>query len=451
MVSAMINRLYLLAALLLGLSVWQSDSYAQQPAAEELAADDGYEEIKLFTYVLETIREQYVDPEKATYEKLINSALKGMLADLDPHCQFMQPQVFEKLKQSTDSTYEGIGVTVSSKNEKLTVITVREDGPAGRAGVLPGDHILKVNDSLTEDVGLTEAVEMLRGKPGESLKLTVRRPTGELLELEMVREVIQQSSVKDIMLLDERYAGDRKIGYARVLQFSAPTTEELANGLDKLEQEGMEAMILDLRNNPGGLLNTAIDMCGLFVDPGDVVLTTEGKPGSGRPSKTYRTSKKKQRRPREYPLIILLNHSSASASEVVAGALQDLQRCIVLGTTSFGKGSVQTILPIENSGGKAIRLTTAKYYTPNHVTIHEKGVEPNIRVGLQPAEEKALMRWFNRENLSPEARKQAERFTDPQVARAADTLKGILIYADRAEPAKVKPQEEADAAEAAEE
>ncbi len=415
------------------------------PAQEEISAEEteteGFEEIKLFTRVLETIRQSYVDPEKVSYEWLINSALEGMLADLDPHCQFMQPRVFEELQESTDSTYQGIGITVSTKNENLSVITVREDGPAARAGVIPGDSIVKVNDTLTEDVGLSEAISLLRGRPGEKISLTIRRPsTGELLEKEMVREIMKESSVKDVMMLDPSYAGGHKIGYARILQFSGPTAEELADALDRLEKQGMEAFILDLRNNPGGLLQSAIDVCGEFVKAGTVVLTTEGKPGSGE-VRVKRTSANRKRRDREYPLAVLINHSSASGSEVVAGALQDLKRCIVVGTTSFGKGSVQTILPIEGSGGKAIRLTTAKYYTPNHVTIHENGVEPNIIVSLDPAEEKALLRWFGRNILSPEDRREAERFVDPQISRAADALKGVLVFAERKKKPATAPDE----------
>ncbi len=418
--------------------LWSILAISQSAHSQQAAVpDDGYEEMKLFTRVLETIREKYVDSDKVTYEKLINSALEGMLADLDPHCQFMQPTVFKQLQQNTDSTYQGIGITVSSKNDQLSVVTVREDGPAARAGLLAGDHILKVNDVLTEDVGLAEAVNMLRGRPGETLKLTVRRPaTGELLEMNMVREVIRETSVKDIMMLPSSYAGPHKIGYARILQFSEPSAKELADGLDKLEQEGMEAFILDLRNNPGGLLRSAIDICGEFVKAGTAVLTTEGKPGSGE-IRTYRTSAEQKRRERDYPLVIIVNQFSASASEVVSGALQDLKRCVVVGATSFGKGSVQTILPIEGSNGKAIRLTTAKYYTPNHITIHENGVTPNIPVPLSPGEEIALMKWFDRENLSPEAKKEAEKFVDPQIGRAADALKGVLVYSARNKPAPI--------------
>jgi len=394
---------------------------------EEAKEDTGFKEMELFTEVLETIRQGYVDSDKATYEKLINSALEGMLASLDPHSQFMQPKVFDQLKRHTDSTYEGIGVTISTKNEVLTIVTAREDGPAARSGVLPGDQILKINNQLTEDLGMEEAVNMLRGKPGESLKLTVRRPaTQKLHEFEMKREVIKQSSVEDVRILDQRLTAPYRMGYARILQFSEPTAEELADALDKLEQEGMDAFVLDMRNNPGGLLGSAIDVCGEFVKAGTVVLTTEGKPGSGE-IKVYRTSAEKKRRDRDYPLAILVNHSSASGAEVVSGALQDLKRCIVVGETTFGKGSVQSIIPIGE--GKAIRMTTAKYYTPSHRTIHENGVIPNIVATLTPTQEQQLAEWFSRDTLSPEERQRVENFTDPQLVRAVDAMKGALVYA----------------------
>lgn len=394
---------------------------------ESAAGDAGFTEMELFTEVLETIRQSYVDPDKVTYEKLINSALEGMLASLDPHSQFMQPKVFEQLKRHTDSTYEGIGVTISTKNDVLTIVTAREDGPAARAGVLPGDQILKINNQLTEEIGMAEAVNLLRGKPGESLTLTVRRPaTQKLHEFSMKREVIKQSSVEDIRILDPRLTAPYRMGYARILQFSEPTAEEFADALDKLEQEGMDAFILDMRNNPGGLLGSAIDVCGEFVKAGTVVLTTEGKPGSGE-IKIYRTAAERKRRDRDYPLAILVNHASASGAEVVSGALQDLKRCIVVGETTFGKGSVQSIIPIGE--GKAIRMTTAKYYTPSHRTIHENGVIPNIVATLTPAQEQQLAKWFSRDTLPPEQRQQIENFTDPQLVRAVDAMKGALVYA----------------------
>ena len=227
-----ILRHFLLLAGLASLPAWPLDSGAQEA---EVDADSGFKEIELFTEVLETIRQGYVDSDKVTYEKLINSALEGMLADLDPHCQFMQPKVFEQLKRHTDSTYEGIGITISTKSEALTIVTAREDGPAARAGILPGDQILKINNQLTEDIGIAQAVNMLKGKPGESITLTVRRPaTQKLHEFEMKREIIKQSSVKDARILNPRLTAPYRMGYARILQFSEPTAVELADALDKL-------------------------------------------------------------------------------------------------------------------------------------------------------------------------------------------------------------------------
>jgi carboxyl-terminal processing protease len=435
-----------LSALLIAGLLCSDGAAPSSRAQEEPAEDSGFKEMELFTEVLETIRQGYVDSDKVTYEKLINSALEGMLASLDPHSQFMQPKVFDQLKRHTDSTYEGIGVTISTKNEVLTIVTAREDGPAARAGVLPGDQILKINNQLTEEIGMTEAVNMLRGKPGESLTLTVRRPaTQKLHEFTMKREVIKQSSVEDARILDPRLTAPYRMGYARILQFSEPTAEELADALDKLEQEGMDAFVLDMRNNPGGLLGSAIDVCGEFVKAGTVVLTTEGKPGSGE-IKVYRTSAEAKRRERDYPLAILVNHSSASGAEVVSGALQDLKRCIVVGETTFGKGSVQSIIPIGE--GKAIRMTTAKYYTPSHRTIHENGVIPNIVATLTPSQEQQLAQWFSRDTLSPEERQQVENFVDPQLVRAVDAMKGALVYAKTIAKGTEPPKDGAPAAKA---
>jgi carboxyl-terminal processing protease len=402
---------------------------AQKPGSPPLPdEDDAFQQIKMFTQILELVRESYVDPEKTTYKNLISSALEGMLADLDPHSQFMHPKVFEQLKKNTDSTYEGVGITISFRNEVLSIVTVREDGPAARADILPGDQILKINQFLIKNTGLSEAVALLKGKPGESLKLTLRRPaTKEVFEVEMIREVIKQETVKDIGLVDAKLTSPYKVGYARILQFNQPTAEEFSIALDDLEEKGMDAFILDLRNNPGGLLNSAIAVCGEFVAPGTLVLTTEGREGLGL-IKPYRTPSSK-RRERNYPLAILVNHSSASGSEVVAGALQDLNRAIIVGETTFGKGSVQSILPTDD--GAAIRITTAKYYTPSRRTIHENGVNPNIVSTLTPDEEHQLMRWWQRDSLSPEERKEVKEYQDRQLIRAVDAMKGALVYTKR--------------------
>jgi len=413
------------------------------PAAVEDADDLGFEEIEMLTAVMELIRQNYVDKSKVSYEKLVNSALEGMLDNLDPHCQFMHPELFEQMKRDTGGTYEGVGITIAIRNEVLTIVAVREDGPAARAGVLPGDQVIKINTFLSDKVGLGEAMQLMRGKPGQKLNLTLRRPaSNQLIEVEMVREVIKESTVKDVALLEPRYAGDRKIGYLRLTQFSEPTEHELVEGLDTLEKMGMEAFVLDLRNNPGGLLTSAVNTCGEFVGPGTVVLTTEGREAISN-NKTYRTSPRKQHT-RDYPMAILVNHASASGAEVVSGALQDLHRAIIVGETTFGKGSVQSIIPVPTGPGYALRLTTAKYYTPSKRTIHENGVEPNIVATLTPEEEMNLMQWFRRDTLAPAEQAKLAEWQDRQLARAVDALKALVFVQGEkkaaAGPAKPEPQ-----------
>ncbi|MFT5466968.1 MAG: carboxyl-terminal processing protease [Verrucomicrobiales bacterium] len=432
----------------------EKDPDAEPDEAPSLIPDEGeddfgYREIELLATVIELIRQNYVDEKEITYEQLMNSALEGMLSNLDPHCQFMHPDVFQQMQRETNSTYEGVGVTVAYRNDVLTIVAVREDGPAAREGVLPGDQVLKINDFLADKVGLTEAMQLMRGKPGQKLALTLRRPANnQLLEVEMVREVIRESTIRDVVLLEPRYSGDLKIGYLRLTQFNEPSAGELVEALDDLERQGMEALVFDMRNNPGGLLSSAIQVCGEFVPPGTVVLTTEGRNKAAN-TKVYRTSPAK-RRPRDYPLAILVNHGSASGAEVVSGALQDLHRAIIVGVTTFGKGSVQSIIPVPGRGN-AIRLTTAKYYTPSKRTIHENGVEPNIVATLTPQEEVLLMKWFRRETLPPAEQEKAAKWTDRQLGRAVDALKGALIYAEvlgakpepvvepKPEPKKPKP------------
>ena len=399
--------------------------------ASQFEKESGYEQIKLFTRVLEIVRQNYADSDKVNYDSLIGDALEGMLAGLDPHSQFMQRPIFEQLKRSTDNTYDGVGITIAIKSDTLAIVAVREDGPAARAGVLPGDQILRIGDIATDKVGLTEAIFLLKGKPGKALTLTLRRPaTKELIEIEMIREVIQRDTVKDAQLLPKSIAGRHKIGYIRLLQFSTRTADELGEQLNHLEDQGMEAFVLDMRNNPGGLLNSAIDVCSEFLPPKTLVLTTEGRPEVADVTTFY--TDKRSDEVRSYPIAILVNYASASGAEVVAGALQDLNRAIVVGSTTFGKGSVQSVMPV--GSGTAIRLTTAKYYTPSKRTIHENGVIPNIVVSLTPSEEKRLMQeWRDHareDDVAGEDQNDAKPFQDRQLARAVDAIKGALVYSD---------------------
>ncbi|MGK0187014.1 MAG: carboxyl-terminal processing protease [Verrucomicrobiales bacterium] len=423
--------IFVVAALaLLSPASGQEDPTIATTAAPE-EADNGYAEVELLLRAMEIVREQYVDESKVSYASLVNHALAGMLGSLDPHSQFLYPELYAQVKDSLEEgTYDGVGIAVAPKNGTLSIVSVREDGPAARASVLPGDQIIQIGERLTKDLPIVDAVQLLRGSPGETLKLILKRPaTEEMRNVEILREVIKEETVKDVMLLDAAMTGNRKIGYARLLQFNKPTAGELRDALDTLEDQGMEAFILDLRNNPGGLINSAVDVCGEFVPPETAIVSTEGRVRAhDRPP--YRTASRKQRE-RNYPLMILVNHSSASGSELVAGALQDLHRAVIVGETTFGKGSVQAIIPMPQ--GTALRLTIAKYYTPEKWTIHERGVTPDIVATLTPEQEERVFKWWG---ASPDSRAQSDAKSlamlgDRQLQRAIDALQGVLVLQGR--------------------
>ncbi len=403
---------------------------ADAEAARQFAAemdDDAYRQIQVLAEAIQMIRQNYVDEGKVSYERLIESALEGMFAGLDPHSQYMHRRLFEQMSKSQTNTYNGVGISISFKGGSLRIVAVREEGSAARAGVLPGDEIIRIGETLTEKLSLEESTQLLSGNPGETLSVVLRRPaTGELLEKEMVREVLQETTVKDVMLLEGDGNGDAKIGYCRLLQFNEPTARELSNALDDLEVKGMRALVLDLRNNPGGLLSSAVDVCAEFVPPNTTVVTTEGRIPSQNPP-PYKT-RVAHGRVREYPMAILVDASSASASEVVSGALQDLHRAIIVGVTTFGKGSVQSIIPMGLGTGAAMRLTTAKYYTPSHKVIHGVGVTPNLIATLTPKEEEQLALWRDRATLDEEDTRKLDGFTDRQLERAVDALRAVLVF-----------------------
>ncbi len=401
--------------------------FAQEDKAEKSDKDSPYEQIKLLSTAIEMIRQNYVDEAKIGYQKLMRAALRGMLQSLDPHSQFMEPTSFEDMKEDTESRFGGLGLHVTERDGDLIIVAPMEDSPSFRAGILPGDQIIKINGQSTERMGISDAFEKLRGTVGTKVTLTILRPgTKEIKEFELVRENIKVWSVKDAKMLPPGMSGESKIGYARITQFNAPTAEELAKKLDELEKQGMQAFILDLRFNPGGLINSAVDVAGMFLPPATVVCTTEGRVASQ--SRKY-TANPALRRRANYPLAVLINFGSASGSELAAGALKDTNRAIIVGETSFGKGSVQSIMPLPD--GSAVRLTTAKYYTPSHNLIHEHGIAPTIRAGMTSEQERQLM-VSRRENLTEEQRKKdLSGFRDTQLERAVDSLKGVLVYRER--------------------
>lgn len=396
--------------------------------------DDAYRQMELLTRAMETIRQSYVNESQITYEALVEGALEGMLRKLDPHCEYMGRSLFEDMRREQADESEGVGISVALREGTLTIVSMREDGPAARAGVLSGDQMVRINDVLTDSVGVAEAIQLLTGKAGETLKLTVRRPgTKQFIEFSLVRETLSETSVHDALLLTPRLAGEYKVGYARVSEFTQATARDLSDALDNLEKQGMQAFVLDMRNNPGGLLDSAVAVCGEFLPEGTVVVTTEGRIASQNPP-PYRTPTREGKKPRRYPMAVLINHASASAAEITAGALQDLKRAIVVGTTSFGKGSVQSIIPMKN--GAAMRLTIAKYYTPSHRTIHEHGVEPNIVSALSTEEEIRVAKWRMNHSTGEAAAIEISNLGDKQLERAVDALKGALVFES------FKPKEE---------
>ncbi len=393
-------------------------------AAEDPLEDDPYAAVSVFAAALQLIRQDYVEGDRVSYRELTQNALRGMLTALDPHSQFMSTEDFERMQDDTRDQFGGLGIRVEVRNGMLTVVSPMEDTPGAKAGLLAGDQIVEIDGTTTEDMELSEAVALLRGEPGSAVALRIFRPaTKEVKKIDVVRAIIRVASVQDAALLDTEDVGPHRIGYVRIAQFNEPTAAELERKLDTLFKEGMEALVLDLRNNPGGLLNSAVDVAAQFLPPRQLVVYTEGRTPSQR--KNYKTPGGYEERP-WFPLAVLINGGSASASEIVAGALKDLDRAVVVGETTFGKGSVQSVLSLAD--GSALRLTTAKYYTPGAQVIHEKGITPTILATMSIEQERAMMARRNEETLDDAEQARIARIEDTQLNRAVDALKAVLVY-----------------------
>jgi carboxyl-terminal processing protease len=391
--------------------------------------DNGYSQIAIFAKAVQLLRQDYVDGGKTGYHDLISAAMKGMLASLDPHSQYMDPNDFRDMQDDTRSRFNGLGIEVSMKNGLPTVVTPMEDTPAAKAGILSGDQILKINNAATDKMDLQDAVNLLRGAPGQKVTLTLLRPsTKEVKDYTLERVEIKVQSVKAAHLLEPELTGQFRIGYVRLIQFNEPTADELSKALDDLQKQNVQALIVDLRNNPGGLLNSAVDVCSQFLPPNTKVVSTQGRTASQQ--RDYSTSSAAKERP-QFPMAVLINEGSASGAEIVAGALKDLKRAILVGETTFGKGSVQNVLQLPD--GSALRFTTAKYYTPSKQVIHGNGVAPSIRVAMSPEQERALFtsRSNSGETAKPADEKDLIKSKDPQMLRAIDALKGVMIYAQQ--------------------
>ncbi len=404
-------------------------------SAEAAEKDSPYLSLELFSYVMEKVRKDYVDGQKLTYQELVYAALKGMLNTLDPHSEFMEPQKYKELQNDTQGAFGGLGIVIAMKDNFITVVAPMEDTPGFKAGILSGDRIIRIDGKSTEKMSLQDAVKYLRGEPGTDVQITILRPSSNTVkDYKLTRAVISIDMVKDINGKKEFPLSENKIGYVRLVQFGEKTSGDLEAALNKLKAQGMQALVLDLRWNPGGLLEQAVDVCEKFLPRGELVVTTEGRNPS---QNTVRRALGRGDTIKNMPMVVLVNLGSASASEIVAGCLQDLKRAIILGEKTFGKGSVQSIIPLAPlpDGVPALRLTTAKYYTPSHKVIHEEGITPDIIVPMTEEQERQVQLRNTPggvESLEDKDRERMATTRDPQLDRAMDLLKGITLFTQRA-------------------
>ena len=396
-----------------------------------------YDQLNLFSEALDIIQKNYV--EEPGSEELVRGAIKGMLTSLDPHSTFMTPDMYKEMQIDTKGEFQGIGITIGIRDGILTVIAPIDDTPAFRAGILAGDKIVMIEDTPTKDISLMEAVKLMRGPKGTKVTISiVREGEPDPIKFTITRDIIPLHSVKVKEI-------DPGIGYVRITQFQQNTSTDFANALKKVRKEkgsAFKGLVLDLRNNPGGLLNSAVEVADIFIESGPIV-TTKGRLVS---QNTSFPARSKGTEP-EYPIVVLVNGGSASASEIVAGALQDYRKAIIIGTTTFGKGSVQTIYRLGDGSG--MRLTTARYFTPSGRSIQATGIEPDIivrnRIGTPKGHlrEKDLTGHLENNQVKQKEVSDAEEeeeevpsvdiipedpAEDAQLMRAVDLLKGLDLF-----------------------
>ncbi|NQT07070.1 MAG: S41 family peptidase [Candidatus Omnitrophica bacterium] len=383
-----------------------------------------YAQIELFSDAITYVMTNYVD--EVNGKDLIYGALKGMLSSLDAHSQFLDPDSFKDIREDTKGEFGGLGIEISARDGLLTIISPLEGTPAYNAGVEPNDRIVKIDSVSTRNITLIDAVKKLRGKPGTDVTLTLLRESeGRIFDVLITRAVIKVEGVKEPQILEDG------IGYIRIAEFQEKTPKDLDAALKKLKNERMSSLILDLRNNPGGLLDVAVSVSENFLDKGKLIVSTKGR--MEEQGLQYTASKAAIT---DVPMIVLINGGSASASEIVAGAMQDNKRAVIMGTKSFGKGSVQTVIPLKDNS--AIKLTTAKYFTPSGRAIKDEAITPDVIVEYRqlPAPDEALKKVeevFKKvegkeKNLENPEGIDVKNLRDNQLLRAMDLLKGIKFY-----------------------
>ena len=425
----------ILLVFLLGITIGLSRSHKVSARSNNI-----YEELKVFTDVLGLLQKEYVEETKSN--ELMYGAIKGMLETLDPHSAFMPPNMYKEMQEETKGRFEGLGIEITAKEGVLTVVSPIEDTPAFKAGILAGDQILKIDGDSTKNLTLMDSVKRMRGPKGTKVTITIMREGfTKPREFTLTRDVIPVRSVRHELL-------EKQYGYIRLSQFQEKTEGELDKALKALEEESkgsVKGLVLDLRNNPGGLLDQAVKVADRFIESG-LIVSMEGR----REDQKMKFFAHSQGTIARYPLIVLVNGGSASASEIVAGAIQDHGRGILVGTQTFGKGSVQTIFPLKDGSG--VRLTTARYFTPNGRSIQAKGIIPDILVKPALSEEekvtplpkqpmeKDLERHLIETEKGPPTEKEkpmkeeakAKKPSDPQLERALELLKSWEIFKNKA-------------------
>lgn len=407
---------------------------------QAVSAQSSYEDLRLFTEVMSMIKKNYVDDVKT--KDLVTGAIKGMLSSLDPHSGYMTAEQFKEFQADTKGEFGGLGIQIAIKDSVVTVIAPIEDTPAYRAGLKSGDKIMKIAGESTKDMSIHDAVTRMRGPKGKPVTLSIfREGWKETKDFTIVRDIIKIKSVKSKMIRDD-------VGYVKLTQFQETTASDMAKALAALQKSGMKSLVLDLRNNPGGLLNAAVEVSEQFLPAKKLVVFIKGRTGEKMEYFTESEFKTYE----QMPIVVLVNQGSASASEIVAGALKDWNRAVVLGVQTFGKGSVQSLVPLTDGSG--LRLTTAKYYTPKGTSIQSVGITPDIIVKLEAKEgkenkevtvvrERDLDRHLKNEKNEPSQKEkneekavyEVEEKDDAQLLRAIDILKTWKVIEHLPKPA----------------
>jgi carboxyl-terminal processing protease len=414
----MLKRAFLiLAAIVLGYGLAQ---YATRSGAPSWWPDGERDRnVRYFREVIQLVKENYVGAAPADYANLTRSALEGMVGTLDPHSEFLRADAYQDTEDELSNAFVGVGIQVEQREGQVVVIAAIAGTPAERADLRRGDRLMKIDGKAIENPSVARTVRLVRGEPDTEVTLTVFRPSiNRTLDFTLMRERIRLDSVRHAAV----HAGG--IGYLEITQFSERTGKEFKHALVRLEQQGLRALVIDLRDNPGGLLDAAIDVCNEFFNRGELIVYTQGRTPESRED----FEADGRHGPRTYPIAILVNGGTASAAEVVSGAMKDTRRAVIVGERTFGKGSVQSVLALRN--GEGMRLTTARYYTPSGITIHEKGITPHVELEISADDESKLRLQQSRIDLTGpgEFRERFgfDRIEDLQLNAAEEVLIGVL-------------------------